>query len=252
MEDLLKFAVSATLVSMPLIFIYAAISTIRRDRKSASNTPLRTDTTSNEVWAIKQKEEKEKAMLRDEYVEKIRAEHAERQRHLEQEINKTMHEVSEFLKEDRIAKKTMQEVPRKFDPENLLKHKVPRKRAANPKIPAKSKSRKKLTEQPDGADAPKKVEISTTGFERSQEVKAWVLQSASGICESCNEPAPFTAKGVDYLEVHHVHPLASGGSDTIQNAVAICPNCHKALHHSDDKESMTRRLYAGVKRLVRE
>ncbi|HHZ90859.1 TPA: HNH endonuclease [Candidatus Poribacteria bacterium] len=29
-----------------------------------------------------------------------------------------------------------------------------------------------------------------------------------------------------YLEIHHLRQLAAGGSDTIQNAVVVCPNCH--------------------------
>ncbi len=32
------------------------------------------------------------------------------------------------------------------------------------------------------------------------------------------------------LEVHHVIRLADGGSDTINNSVALCPNCHRELH----------------------
>ena len=36
--------------------------------------------------------------------------------------------------------------------------------------------------------------------------------------------------GARYLEVHHLKRLADGGSDTIENAVAVCPNCHRELH----------------------
>jgi len=52
-----------------------------------------------------------------------------------------------------------------------------------------------------------------------------------GTCELCDQPAPFTKKNGDpYLEVHHVKQLADGGEDTINNAVALCPNCHRKMH----------------------
>jgi len=38
------------------------------------------------------------------------------------------------------------------------------------------------------------------------------------------------ARGTPYLEVHHRVPLAENGEDTVENAVAICPNCHRKAH----------------------
>ena len=38
------------------------------------------------------------------------------------------------------------------------------------------------------------------------------------------------AGGTPYLEVHHRVPLAENGEDTVKNAVAICPNCHRKAH----------------------
>jgi len=59
-----------------------------------------------------------------------------------------------------------------------------------------------------------------------------VLSRANGICENCDKPAPFIRRrdGTPYLEVHHIIQLSKGGNDTINNAVAICPNCHRELH----------------------
>ncbi|MEC5166165.1 putative HNH restriction endonuclease [Flavobacterium sp. PL11] len=34
-----------------------------------------------------------------------------------------------------------------------------------------------------------------------------------------------------YLEVHHKKPLAEDGDDTIENAFALCPNCHRHAHY---------------------
>jgi len=79
---------------------------------------------------------------------------------------------------------------------------------------------------------PKKVKVTTTVYNRNPDVVVAVLERANGICEHCNEKAPFLrAKDKSpYLEVHHKIRLADDGVDTIQNAIAVCPNCHRKLH----------------------
>lgn len=69
-------------------------------------------------------------------------------------------------------------------------------------------------------------------FTRNADVVAEVLHRASGRCEHCARPAPFAraSDGSPYLEVHHRVRLADGGDDTIENAVALCPNCHREQH----------------------
>lgn len=69
-------------------------------------------------------------------------------------------------------------------------------------------------------------------FRRNQDVIAEVLERAAGHCEGCLAPAPFVrAKdGTPFLEVHHKIRLADGGLDTVENAVALCPNCHRRRH----------------------
>ncbi|WP_414449152.1 HNH endonuclease [Burkholderia sp. 22PA0099] len=47
----------------------------------------------------------------------------------------------------------------------------------------------------------------------------------------CERPAPFRRpNGSPYLEVHHRVRLADGGDDTVENAIALCPNCHREHH----------------------
>lgn len=79
---------------------------------------------------------------------------------------------------------------------------------------------------------PKAVTTVSTGFIRNPDVIAEVLERASGYCEDCGQPAPFrrTSDGTPYLEVHHRLRLADGGPDTVENAVALCPNCHRRAH----------------------
>jgi predicted HNH restriction endonuclease len=69
-------------------------------------------------------------------------------------------------------------------------------------------------------------------FKRNPDVIAEVLVKANGVCEKCESPAPFSraSDGTPYLEVHHKIRLADGGEDTVENAIAVCPNCHKELH----------------------
>lgn len=68
--------------------------------------------------------------------------------------------------------------------------------------------------------------------QRSEAVKVYVLRRAKGVCESCHHPAPFVAKGNrPYLEPHHIHRLADGGPDSPDSVAAVCPNCHREIHH---------------------
>ncbi|WP_340392868.1 HNH endonuclease signature motif containing protein [Paenibacillus sp. FSL E2-0190] len=94
-----------------------------------------------------------------------------------------------------------------------------------------SKERKKRLESRDVL-IPESYETITRVFKRNPDVIAEALVRANGVCEKCKKPAPFR-KAVDgslYLEVHHKIRLADGGEDTVNNAIAVCPNCHRELH----------------------
>jgi hypothetical protein len=84
---------------------------------------------------------------------------------------------------------------------------------------------------------PEVVQVVSQGFRRNPDVVAEVLLRASGICERCHVPAPFNraSDGSPYLEVHHRVPLSQGGEDTIENAMALCPNCHRELHFGQNQ-----------------
>jgi 5-methylcytosine-specific restriction endonuclease McrA len=105
---------------------------------------------------------------------------------------------------------------------------------------------------PPGQSNPERVETSDTQYKRDPAVKAWVLEFAGGVCELCLENAPFKDEDANpFLELHHVIPLADGGADTIANAVAVCPNCHRACHHSQHRGKLTAKLYRRCSRLLR-
>lgn len=80
---------------------------------------------------------------------------------------------------------------------------------------------------------PSYIVVPTVVFQRNPDVVAAVLERAEGFCERCKRPAPFKRRSdsTPYLEVHHRIRLADGGEDTVSNAIALCPNCHRHMHY---------------------
>lgn len=108
----------------------------------------------------------------------------------------------------------------------------------------------KNSPKPTGSKEPKQSTINTTVYERSSKVKAWVLKRAKGTCECCDSPAPFTtADDRPFLEVHHLIRLVDGGSDTPDNCVAVCPNCHRQLHFGKNNDTLTDQLFSKLEKL---
>jgi HNH endonuclease len=107
--------------------------------------------------------------------------------------------------------------------------------------------------RPAGELRPRKVAAGPrVAYERRADVKAWVLREARARCERCRCGAPFVRiDGTPYLELHHALQLAEGGPDTVDNAVALCANCHRLLHHGEDRVQQLERLYEQVARLHR-
>lgn len=79
---------------------------------------------------------------------------------------------------------------------------------------------------------PSRFTVRASVFQRNADVVIEVLRKANGRCQACKSPAPFNRKkdGSPYLEVHHKITLADGGEDTVENAEALCPNCHRQKH----------------------
>lgn len=79
---------------------------------------------------------------------------------------------------------------------------------------------------------PKETVRISKNYIRNADVILEVLYRAKGKCEKCKLPAPFkrATNGTPFLEVHHKQRLADGGKDTVKNAEALCPNCHREKH----------------------
>jgi 5-methylcytosine-specific restriction protein A len=81
--------------------------------------------------------------------------------------------------------------------------------------------------------------VSSIFYERNSILKEFVKRRASGKCELCGENAPFLDNnGNPFLEVHHIVWLSRNGVDSIENTVALCPNCHRKMHILENEEDM--------------
>ena len=96
---------------------------------------------------------------------------------------------------------------------------------------------------PEDGNKPSKRKLTSYSYSRDPHVVTAALRRADGVCQLCDQDAPFKKKrGEPFLEVHHIIPLAKGGKDQLKNAVALCPNCHRKMHALN--------LKADVKKLI--
>ena len=76
---------------------------------------------------------------------------------------------------------------------------------------------------------------------RNPYVAEYAKVRANGICQLCASKAPFSNKdGRPYLESHHIIWLSKDGADSLENTVALCPNCHKKMHVVNDEKDVER------------
>jgi 5-methylcytosine-specific restriction protein A len=94
-------------------------------------------------------------------------------------------------------------------------------------------SKDRLQRLASGGKKPTSIVVQSTVFVRNPDVVAERLLRAGGRCEECLADAPFmrARDGTPYLEVHHKVQLAVGGDDSIENTIALCPNCHRWFHY---------------------
>jgi HNH endonuclease len=93
--------------------------------------------------------------------------------------------------------------------------------------PAKIIAKAKLRAGP-----PPKRMRQISDFVRDPYIVAAALARADDQCEVSNCKSQLFQRDDDrsYLEVHHIVPLGEGGDDTLINAAALCPSCHRELH----------------------
>ena len=87
---------------------------------------------------------------------------------------------------------------------------------------------------------------------RSAAIHRYVLSRADGACEGCGRQAPFrNGKGIPYLEPHHTTRLSDEGPDHPARVIALCPNCHRRAHYSQDCADFNASLKKKLGRLER-
>ncbi len=86
---------------------------------------------------------------------------------------------------------------------------------------------------------PERMTVSSLRYFRDQSIAQYTKYLAKGICQLCGQKAPFcTRDGEPYLEAHHIEWLSQGGEDSLDNCVALCPNCHRKMHELNNEEDV--------------
>ncbi len=69
------------------------------------------------------------------------------------------------------------------------------------------------------------------GNGQRKDVSIWSAKRLGvDLCQCCLRPQEFLGDG-GRLEVHHVKPVADGGTDDLANIWVVCTACHKEIHH---------------------
>jgi 5-methylcytosine-specific restriction protein A len=80
-----------------------------------------------------------------------------------------------------------------------------------------------------------------TDYIRNEYISEFAKRKAKGFCQLCEKFAPFNdTEGNPYLESHHVIWLSRGGEDSVENVIALCPNCHAKIHELDIESDVER------------
>jgi 5-methylcytosine-specific restriction protein A len=87
------------------------------------------------------------------------------------------------------------------------------------------------------------TEVSERNERRSRAVKEFARRIADGVCQGCDEEAPFIdEQGNPFLEVHHLTRISDGGPDDPENVIALCPNCQRRVHNGRDGDEFNQSL----------
>lgn len=95
---------------------------------------------------------------------------------------------------------------------------------------------------------PARKTVQRNDFVRNPYVVAAAVLRSNGKCEmpGCVRTLFLRDNETPYLEVHHVIPLAEHGDDTLVNAAALCPHCHRELHSGKNRKDRRKVLAAHI------
>ena len=88
------------------------------------------------------------------------------------------------------------------------------------------------------APPPKSPRSGNSGFKRDPRVSGAAISKAAYLCEVDAAHISFIARSTkkNFVEAHHLIPLQyqeqfSASLDVLENIIALCPTCHRKLHH---------------------
>jgi len=138
-------------------------------------------------------------------------------------------------------------IPVRFE-EDLINHVYVKKIKAARKL---SKNKMKEIAESRGVKKGTKRASIVSSYDRDAIIVEYALKRANGDCQLCEQPAPFNKKnGEPFLEVHHIDYLASGGDDSINNVVALCPNCHRKMHALSIERDIQKLKYLAQNKMI--
>jgi 5-methylcytosine-specific restriction protein A len=111
-----------------------------------------------------------------------------------------------------------------------------------------------IQEPTPGPKKPPKMQSAATGsrYRRDPNVAALAIKRAGFSCEVDRQHISFRSQrtGLNFVEAHHLFPMGAQGKfqvslDVPENVVALCPNCHRLLHHGlrSQKRSVLKSLW---------
>lgn len=109
--------------------------------------------------------------------------------------------------------------------------------------------------------AAKKQQRTSSNYIRDPQAAAYVKQQAEYKCEFNKDHKTFISdiSGKQYVEAHHLIPMKYQDQfeyslDIPENIVALCPNCHRAIHHGtkDCKKKIITALFNKRKKILKD
>lgn len=90
---------------------------------------------------------------------------------------------------------------------------------------------------------------TVAAYDRDPMVVALRKKLSGSRCEvdGCTSLTFENDAGEQFVEVHHLIPLAQGGEDVMENTVAVCPTHHRYLHVGKGRSDLTAKLQARRK-----
>lgn len=96
-------------------------------------------------------------------------------------------------------------------------------------------------------------QVTVNAYERNPEAREVCLRHYGRSCVICgfNFFRTYGAEAADYIQVHHIRPIARAGGayalNPIKDLRPVCPNCHAVIHRRDPPFEISQ-----VKRMLRK